>query len=52
MLVAVEDEVALADRLTELLANPDLARALGERGRRFRVETRSIEIDGARLREL
>jgi glycosyltransferase involved in cell wall biosynthesis len=52
MLVPVDDEVALADRLTELLADADLARALGERGRRFCVETRSIEIIDVRLREL
>jgi glycosyltransferase involved in cell wall biosynthesis len=52
MLVPVEDEVALADRLTELLAGADLARTLGERGRQFCIETRSIEIIDARLREL
>ena len=52
MLVPVDDEVALADRLTELLADAALARALGERGRRFCIETRSIEIVDARLREL
>jgi glycosyltransferase involved in cell wall biosynthesis len=42
----------LADRLTELLADPDLARRIGERGRRFCLETRSIEVIDARLREL
>lgn len=52
MLVPVDDDAALADSLTELLGDPDLARALGERGRRFCVETRSIEIVDARLREL
>ena len=52
MLVAVEDEIGLADRLTELLANPDLARTIGERGRRFCLETRSVEVIDARLREL
>jgi hypothetical protein len=30
MLVAVDDEHALADRLTELLADPNLARRTGE----------------------
>jgi glycosyltransferase involved in cell wall biosynthesis len=52
MLVPVDDELALADRLTELLANPGLARAIGERGRQFCVETRSVEVIDARLREL
>jgi hypothetical protein len=52
MLVPVEDEVALADRLTELLADPYLARRIGERGRQFCVETRSVEVIDARLREL
>ncbi len=35
MLVAVDDEIGLADRLTDLLADPQLARRIGERGRRF-----------------
>jgi glycosyltransferase involved in cell wall biosynthesis len=52
MLVPVEEEVALTDRLTELLADPNLARRIGERGRRFCVETRSVEVIDARLREL
>jgi glycosyltransferase involved in cell wall biosynthesis len=52
VLVPVDDELALADRLTELLADPDLARRIGERGRRFCVETRSIEVIDARLRKL
>jgi len=52
VLVPVDDELALADRLTELLADPDLARALGERGRRFCLETRSVEVIDARMREL
>ena len=52
MLVPVDDELALADRLTELLADPELARTIGERGRRFCMETRSIEVIDARLREL
>jgi glycosyltransferase involved in cell wall biosynthesis len=52
VLVPVGDERALADRLTELLANPDLARTIGERGRRFCLQTRSIEVIDARLREL
>jgi glycosyltransferase involved in cell wall biosynthesis len=52
MLVPVGDAIGLADRLTELLADPDLARRIGERGRRFCLETRSIEVIDARLREL
>lgn len=52
ILVPVHDELALADRLTELLADPDLARRLGERGRRFCEETCSITVIDARLREL
>jgi glycosyltransferase involved in cell wall biosynthesis len=52
MLVPVGDEIGLAERLTDLLANAELARALGERGRQFCRETRSIEVVGARLRAL
>ena len=52
MLVPVDDEIALADRLMDLLADPDLARTIGERGRRFCLETRSIEVIDDRLREL
>lgn len=52
MLVPVDDELALADRLTELLADPGLARTIGERGRRFCSETRSVEVIDARLRKL
>jgi glycosyltransferase involved in cell wall biosynthesis len=51
-LVPVGDEVALAEQLTDLLSDPALARTIGERGRRFCVETRSVDIIGARLREL
>ncbi len=52
MLVPVDDEIGLADRLVDLLADPDLARSVGERGRRFCLETRSIEVIDARLRKL
>ena len=52
MLVPVGDEVRLADRLTELLADPGLAQALGERGRQFCLDTRSVEVIDARLRML
>jgi hypothetical protein len=52
ILVPVNDEIGLADRLTDLLADPGLARTIGERGRRFCLETRSVEIIDARLRKL
>jgi glycosyltransferase involved in cell wall biosynthesis len=52
MLVPVGNEHALADRLTQLLADPGLARSIGERGRRFCLETRSVEVIDARLRQL
>ncbi len=52
MLVPVDDELALADRLTELLADSNLARRIGESGRRFCVETRGVEVIDARLRQL
>lgn len=52
ILVAVEDEVELAEQLTELLANRALARSIGERGRRFCRETRGVEVMDARLDEL
>lgn len=51
-LVPVDDELALANRLTELLADPRLARRIGERGRQFCMETRSVEVIDARLRQL
>jgi glycosyltransferase involved in cell wall biosynthesis len=52
MLVPVDDEVGLADRLTDLLSDPQLARRIGECGRRFCLQTRSVEVIDARLREL
>jgi glycosyltransferase involved in cell wall biosynthesis len=52
VLVPVDDESGLADRLTDLLADPDLARIIGKRGRRFCLETRSVEVIDARLRKL
>jgi glycosyltransferase involved in cell wall biosynthesis len=52
MLVPVGDELALADRLTGLLADPGLARSIGERGRRFCIQTQSTQVIDARLREL
>jgi glycosyltransferase involved in cell wall biosynthesis len=52
VLVAVDDHLALADRLTELLSDPGLARRVGERGRRFCLQTQSVEVIDARLREL
>jgi glycosyltransferase involved in cell wall biosynthesis len=52
MLVPVGDHTALAQRLTELLADPALARAIGERGRAHCLQTRSVQVIDARLREL
>ena len=52
VIVAVDDELALADVLIDLLANPERARAIGERGRQFCLETRSVGAIGARFREL
>jgi glycosyltransferase involved in cell wall biosynthesis len=52
MLVAVGDELGLADRLTELLATPDLAQAIGERGQRFCAKTRSTDVIDVLLRRL
>ena len=51
-LVPVDDELELARHLIELLANPALARDIGERGRQFCQETRSVEVIDIRLREL
>jgi glycosyltransferase involved in cell wall biosynthesis len=52
ILVPVGDEIALAESLTKLLADPELARTIGEGGRRFCLRTRSVDVVGARFREL
>lgn len=52
VLVPVGDELALADRLTELLEDPELARRIGERGRQHCSQAQSVEVIDARLREL
>ncbi len=52
LLAPVGDASVLADQITELLADPGRAMELGARGRRFCEETRSIEVIGARLRDL
>lgn len=52
MLAPVGDEKGLADRLTELLADPHLARTVGEHGRQFCQATRSVEVVDALLRRL
>jgi glycosyltransferase involved in cell wall biosynthesis len=49
MMVPVGDELALAQRLTELLSDRALARELGDRGQRFCRDTRSLEVVGAQL---
>lgn len=52
LLVHVEDDLDLARALIDLLADRQLARTLGERGRQFCLATRSVEVVDARLREL
>jgi glycosyltransferase involved in cell wall biosynthesis len=52
ILVPVDDAISLVDQLTRLLSDPALARELGERGRAFCLQTRSVEVIDARLREL
>jgi glycosyltransferase involved in cell wall biosynthesis len=52
VLVPVEDDVALARRLIDLLADPLLARKMGEHGREFCAATRSVDVIDGRLREL
>ncbi len=52
LLAPVGDAEAVADQITELLANPERAMELGERGRRFCEQTRSTEVMDARFREL
>jgi glycosyltransferase involved in cell wall biosynthesis len=52
MLAEVGDAIGLAERLTDLLSDPHLARSIGERGRRYCVQTRSTEVLDARWREL
>lgn len=51
-LVAVEDHAGLAQALIEFLADPALAHSVGERGRAFCSQTRSVEAIGGRLAEL
>jgi glycosyltransferase involved in cell wall biosynthesis len=50
--IAVDDHLALADRLTEILADPARARELGERGHQACLRTQSVEVIDARLRGL
>jgi len=52
MLVPIGDSGALAERLTELLADPRLAREIGDRGRRFCSERCSFEVVGQQLRDI
>jgi glycosyltransferase involved in cell wall biosynthesis len=49
-LVAVGDHLALADRLTELLEDSELATRLGEAGRDFHAQTRNTDVIGRTLR--
>ena len=52
LLVDVGDEAALADRLVQVLASPELASSIGEDGRGFCRETRSVSVIDAQLREI
>jgi glycosyltransferase involved in cell wall biosynthesis len=52
MLAEVGDAAGLADHLTALLSDPALARRIGERGRRFCLQTRSVEVLDAHWRAL
>jgi glycosyltransferase involved in cell wall biosynthesis len=52
ILVPVGDADALAERTIEMLANPQLARQLGDAARRHCVATRSTDVLDARLRQL
>jgi glycosyltransferase involved in cell wall biosynthesis len=52
VLVPVGDPEGLADRLEDFLADPVHAREIGERGRRYCLETRSAAVVDARLRDL
>lgn len=51
-LVAVEDHAGLAQALIDFLADPALAHSVGERGRLFCSQTRSVEAIDGRLAEL
>jgi glycosyltransferase involved in cell wall biosynthesis len=44
VLVPVEDHVGLAEHLMDFLADPRLARELGEKGREYCAATRSVDI--------
>jgi glycosyltransferase involved in cell wall biosynthesis len=52
ILVPVGDADALAERTIELLANPKLARKLGDEARHHCLETRSTDVLDSRLRQL
>jgi len=52
LLVAVGDAPALAQEVTQLLEDPDLATRMGESGRAFHAATRSTEVVGRTLRAI
>lgn len=52
VLVPVDDHEMLAQRLVELLANPKLARSIGDQGARHCAKTRSVPLLDARWRAL
>jgi glycosyltransferase involved in cell wall biosynthesis len=49
-LAAVGDDLALASRLKEFLADPGRARSVGERGRTYCAATRSVEVIDRQMR--
>jgi glycosyltransferase involved in cell wall biosynthesis len=51
-LVPIDDAVALAESVIELLMRPELARSLGDNGRSFCIDTRSPDVIGAQMRDL
>ncbi len=52
VLVAVEDEIGLAEQVGGFLTSPALAEQVGEQGRAHASETRSVAVIDARLRAL
>ncbi len=52
MLAGIGNENELADHLTDLLGDPGMAHTLGERGRQFCLQTRSVDVIDKRLRQL
>jgi glycosyltransferase involved in cell wall biosynthesis len=51
-MVKVGDHIALADAIITLLQDPQIAKQLGEEGRTFHAQTRSVEAVGEVLRSI